>query len=410
MPVTGSVPVTGIVLVAAGSGTRLGAAMPKAFVELGGEPMLAHALRGLRGLPGRVALVIAVPAGDTERARVARSLAERELAVLGDRLVAVTTVAGGATRHASVQAALDAIPDEADIVLVHDAARALTPQAVVAEVAAAVRATATGVVPVLPVVDTIKRVGDGTAIVETVDRSTLRAVQTPQGFPTGVLRAAYRDATSDETDDAGVVAAAGFPVETVAGSERAFKITTPADLARAERMLHDVERAARDTEFRVGTGVDVHAFDATAPCWVAGLFFAGEPGLSGHSDGDAAAHALVDALLGAAGLGDIGSRFGVSDPRYAGAGGTVFLEATRDLLAQAGFRIRNASVQIVGQRPRLGARREEAAQVLGAAIGAPVSVSATTTDRLGFTGREEGVLAIATALVEGPGRSLPGRP
>lgn len=403
MPVTGPSPVTGIVLVAAGSGTRLGAGMPKAFVDLGGEPMLAHAVRGLRGLPGRIALVIAVPAGDADSASLAQGLAERELAGLGSRLLSVTTVPGGATRHESVQAALDAIPDRADIVLVHDAARALTPAGMVADVAAAVRATGTGIVPALPVVDTIKRVDSDDMVAATVDRSVLRAVQTPQGFPAEALRAAYRGATAAETDDAGVVAAAGFPVEVVAGSERAFKITTPADLVRAERMLDDAVRPALGPDIRVGTGVDVHAFDPDAPCRLAGLLFEGEPGLSGHSDGDAAAHALVDALLAAAGLGDIGSRFGVADPRYAGASGTVFLEATRTLLAEAGFRILNASVQIVGQRPRLGSRRDEASQVLGAAIGAPVSVTATTTDHLGFTGRDEGVLAIATALVERAG-------
>ena len=407
-------PCTGVIIVAAGSGTRLGAGMPKAFVEVAGEPMLAHALRGLLSLPGRVAISVAIPREDAARRAIAESLVARELAPLGERLVSATCVEGGAERTASVRAALDALPDECDVVLVHDAARALTPASMVAQVAGAVRATGHGIVPALPVVDTLKRVDASGRVLETTDRSVLRAVQTPQGFPAAELRAAY-DATADgATDDAGTFAAHGGTVDTMPGDARAFKITTIDDLAHAERLLAEARGArmgeAQDApapDVRVGVGTDVHAFDETSPCWLAGLFSPGERGLSGHSDGDAASHALVDALLGAAGLGDIGSKFGTDDPKFANASGETFLTATREMLEEAGFRILNASVQVICQRPRFGDRRIEAGEVLGRAIGAPVSVSATTTDRLGFTGREEGVAAIAVALV---GRSHGTRP
>ncbi len=374
--------------------------MPKAFVPLAGEPMLAHTLRGLRQLPGRLAVTISTPPRNSELAALTQQLAADALAPLGERLESLSVVDGGASRTESVALALAQLP-ECDVILVHDAARALTPASLVAEVAGAVRATGLGIIPVLPVVDTVKEVSGDGLVLSTPDRSTLRAVQTPQGFPAAALREAYRLADNESaTDDAGTFAQAGGEVQTIAGSPLAFKVTTPADLARAEQLLAHPETAGHSlAELRVGVGTDVHAFAADCECWLAGLHFRDEPGLSGHSDGDAAAHAIVDALLGAAGLGTIGTRFGTADPRYAGASGEVFLRATAELLAEAGWRPLNASVQVVCRRPRFGDRIFEAGRVLSEYIGAPVSVSATTSDGLGFTGRTEGVFAVAVAAI-----------
>ncbi len=218
-------------------------------------------------------------------------------------------------------------------------------------------------------------------------------VQTPQGFPRAALDAAYASATHEYTDDAALFSAAGHQVQTVEGDARAFKITTPWDLQRAERLLETAPST------RTGVGMDVHAYDPTQPLWLGGLYWPDEVGLAGHSDGDALCHAICDALLSAAGLGDIGGRFGTDDPRFAGAHGDVFITETVALVRGAGYAVGNVSVQLVAKHPRLGSRRTELEQHLTALVGAPVSVAATTTDGLGFTGRSEGLAVIATALV-----------
>lgn len=375
----------GVVVVAAGSGTRLGAAEPKAFVQLNGVSILERALGGVFQAAEAAQVVVVAPSSHLEAARqICRRAA-------GAASGAISVVVGAEHRQASVAAGLAALGDDVDIVLVHDAARALTPGDAFDRVVGAVRTTGNGVIPVLPVSDTIKRV-DGPIVLGTVDRSELVHVQTPQGFPRSQLVAAYADASIEYTDDAALFSAAGHQVETVEGDARAFKVTTPWDLQRAERLLGSAT-------VRTGVGMDVHAYDATQPLWLGGLFWPDEVGLAGHSDGDALCHAVCDALLSAAGLGDIGGRFGTDDPRFAGAHGDVFIAETVALVAAAGFAVGNVSVQVVAKHPRLGARRAEVQRHLTALVGAPVSVAATTTDGLGFTGRAEGVAVIATALV-----------
>lgn len=377
-----------VVVVAAGSGTRLGESLPKAFVRLDERTMLRHALTPVARLDGAQAVVVAPAGREADAAADARAVFG---VAVDDRVVVVT---GGASRQASVAAGVAAVARDVTIVLVHDAARALTPVAVFARVVEAMAGGAAGAVPVTPVVDTIKRVEHG-VIVGAVDRAELSAAQTPQGFRRDVLDVVYRDASAEFTDDAALVAAAGHPVAAVAGDPLAFKITTPADLDRARALA-----APRHALPRVGVGTDVHAFGGDGDLWLAGLEWPGEPALSGHSDGDAVAHAIVDALLAAAGLGDIGTHFGTDRPDYAGAHADVFLARTAELLSAAGWRVGNVSVQVQANRPRFAARRAEADAALSTALGgAPVSVSATTTDGLGFTGAGEGVAATAVALV-----------
>src|SRR5690606_12140787 len=257
--------------------------------------------------------------------------AETELrAAAGDRSDLGRVVTGGQTRQQSAAAGLAAVWGDVTTVLIHDAARALTPPAQIDAVADAVT-TGVGVIPALPVVDTLKRV-DGGDVVAAVDRSVLAAAQTPQGFPRALLESAYAAASDsgvEYTDDAALFAAAGRRVRHIAGSELAFKITTPGDLARARQLLDvKTQPAPGALATRVGIGTDVHAFGGEGNLWLAGLEWPGEQALSGHSDGDAVAHAIVDALLGAAGLGDIGEHFGTSHPEYAGAHADVFLART----------------------------------------------------------------------------------
>jgi 2-C-methyl-D-erythritol 4-phosphate cytidylyltransferase/2-C-methyl-D-erythritol 2,4-cyclodiphosphate synthase len=382
--------VVGIIVVAAGSGSRLGHPDPKAFVAVAGRPILAHALEGVFGSAEQAQVVVVSPADWIDQAR------QLAIQVAGAAHDSVTVVVGSDSRQGSVAAGLAALAPGIRIVLVHDAARSFTPSSQFDAVIAAVRQTGAGVIPGLAVADTIKRVDDGLAIA-TVDRSELVAVQTPQGFPRQQLAAAYADATADHTDDAALFAAAGHEVRVIEGDALAFKITTPWDLRRAESLLSVAQTPG---ESRTGLGIDVHAFDAANPLWLGGVFWPDEVGLAGHSDGDAISHAICDALLSAAGLGDLGSNFGTSDPRFADAHGEVFLSATVELVTAAGFAIGNVSVQVVANHPKIGIRRSEIEARLSIVVGAPVSVAATTSDGLGFTGRGEGISALATCLLQ----------
>lgn len=378
-----------LVVVAAGQGQRLGAGKPKAFVDLVGRPLLTHAIESIIALPDLAQLIIAVPESHLVEA------AEIGAELIADLPISFEVVLGGETRQASIANALAELAAESEIVLVHDAARALAPTSLFAKVADSVRKNKISSLPVMRVVDTIKRI-DGDTILETVDREVLRSAQTPQGFLASDLVAAYAAAQADYTDDAALMQAAGHRILAVDGDERAFKITTPADLAAAELRF-----AGKPSGFRTGIGTDVHRFteDSSKPLYLGTIVWPGERGLDGHSDGDAVSHAIVDAILSAAGLGDIGSNFGVDRPEFSGANGKVFIEGALELITAAGFKVENVAVQIIGNRPKVAPNRAAVEAALEAILGAPVSLGATTTDGLGFLGNTEGVAAVATALL-----------
>jgi 2-C-methyl-D-erythritol 4-phosphate cytidylyltransferase/2-C-methyl-D-erythritol 2,4-cyclodiphosphate synthase len=365
------------IVAAAGSGERFGASIPKALIQLGDRTLLEHAISSLSAVADQI--VVTAPAGFEDQIR----------ALVGSD---VTVVIGGATRSDSVRAGL-AVIQGADFVLVHDAARALATRELAASVVAALRGGDVAVVPALPVVDTLQNVDAKGYITGPVDRTPLRRIQTPQGFSYTVLKSIHESA-SDATDDSTLASLAGHKVRVVEGEERALKITTPSDLATALTFLGDA------TTFSSGVGVDAHAFGAGRELWLAGLHWPDEVGVEGHSDGDVAAHAICDALFAATGLGDLGSNFGTSRPEYAGASGATLLKETFVLISNAGYLISHVSVQIIGNRPRIGARRAEAISTLSQALGgAEVALLATTTDGMGLTGEGKGIAAIASALV-----------
>lgn len=364
----------GLVIVAAGPGSRLGRGIPKAFVEVDGVSLLERSLDVVHELAPH-ALVVAAPSSHLDVARQ----------TIADAGLSGEVVAGGATRTDSVRLATAALP-VVDVILVHDVARAWTPIDVFRRVVDEVVETGDAVIPVLPVVDTIV-LADDQVVTDNTDRARLYRVQTPQGFPGHAFAATIAAATDDYTDDASLWRTTGGTVRTVNGDESSHKITVEADIT------------SRTGASRVGLGTDTHAFGDTEPLWLGCVEWPGETALSGHSDGDAVAHAICDALLSGAGLGDIGTVFGTDDPRYSGARGDVFIRGALDTLAAAGVVPRSVSVQIVGNRPKIGPRRVELERVLTDIVGAPVSVSATTTDGLGFTGEGRGITAIAIAHV-----------
>ena len=371
-----------VIIPAGGSGERLGAKIPKALVQLAGKTLIEHAVANMAPIANQI--IVAAPAGFEEQFKD----------LLGSE---VTVVTGGLTRTLSVKKALALVEKENEYILVHDAARSLASTDLAMRVIDSLRAGEKAVIPGMPVSDTIKRVDGDNYVTKTPTRSKLRSIQTPQGFTRKLLIKAHTSA-DDATDDAGLVEDRGVDVKVILGEERAMKITTMNDLAIAHNWLIP----GADNQIRVGIGTDAHAFsqDSSRALWLAGLYWPEEIGVDGHSDGDVAAHAICDALLSAASLGDLGSNFGTSDPKYAGASGSQLLNETLSRVSAAGYSINNVSVQIVGNRPKIGPRRAEAIASLSKALGGvSVSVSATTTDGLGFTGAGLGLSAIATALL-----------
>jgi 2-C-methyl-D-erythritol 4-phosphate cytidylyltransferase / 2-C-methyl-D-erythritol 2,4-cyclodiphosphate synthase len=381
-------PHTVALVAAAGRGSRFGGDRPKQYAALAGMPVLRRTLAALRGVPEIDAMRCIVHPDDGD--------AYRE-AVAGLDLLA--PVPGGASRQESVRFGLESLADAPPaIVLIHDAARPFVDRPLVLRLLRAL-SSADGAIPGRPVTDTLTRVADGRTA-GSIDRAGLVRAQTPQAFRYDAILAAHRAASGRaHTDDAGVAEAAGLSVAVVPGSEDNIKLTTPEDMERAAALL------ARDRETRIGTGFDVHALGPGDHVVICGVRIPHEGGLVGHSDADVGLHALTDALLGAVACGDIGSHFPPSDPRWRGADSALFLAEAARLVRAAGGSIVNVDVTLICERPKIGPLREamraRIADIL-AIDTSRVSVKATTTERLGFAGREEGIAAQAAASVAMP--------
>ncbi|MBC7739513.1 MAG: bifunctional 2-C-methyl-D-erythritol 4-phosphate cytidylyltransferase/2-C-methyl-D-erythritol 2,4-cyclodiphosphate synthase [Candidatus Saccharibacteria bacterium] len=369
------------IIVAAGRGLRAGGAVPKQWQMLAGRPVVAHSLEVFAGM---TAVLVGHP-DDRDRAEG----------------LDVEWIEGGAARSQSVRNALTALAGRGVTrVLIHDGARPLVPSAVIARVLAALD-TAVGAAPALAVTDALW-VGDQGRVSGTRDRSGLFRAQTPQGFHYDALVAAYASFEGEASDDVAVARAAGIDIAIVAGDEDNLKLTYASDFPRAEAVLRHRGLKGRDMDIRTGNGFDVHAFCAGDHVWLCGVRVPHGKALLGHSDADVGMHALTDAIYGALAEGDIGHHFPPSDPQWKGAESHVFLSHAVALMAARGFRLTHADVTLICEQPKIGphavAMRTALAQILGVEVGR-VSVKATTSERLGFTGREEGIAALATATL-----------
>lgn len=376
---------TAAIIVAAGRGTRAGGDSPKQWQDLGGQPVVSHTIAAFRAAGiGNILLVI--HPDDRPRAE----------GLPPETLAGVSFVEGGATRDASVRNALEALaPAPPATVLIHDGARPLVSAEVIARVLDALATTA-GAAPALAVTDALWR-GEAGLVSGTQDRSGLWRAQTPQGFRFPEILAAHRAHRAPAADDVAVARAAGLDVSIVEGDESNLKLTFAPDFARAEAILKD-----RAMTIRIGNGYDVHAFTTGDHVWLCGVKIPHDKALLGHSDADVGMHALTDAIYGALAQGDIGRHFPPSDPQWKGAESQIFLRHAITLAASMGWTLGNCDVTLVCERPKIGPHaigmQAKLAEIMGVAADR-VSVKATTSERLGFTGREEGIAALATALM-----------
>lgn len=376
------------IVLAGGSGSRMGADRNKVLLTLRGEPVIARAVKAFSGLVDGVILV--------SRPEDIPCMQD----VMKATQLPVAIVSGGDTRQASVWNGLCALPDDCTHVLIHDGARCLVDEATIRRCMDSVEKYGTGVAAI-PAIDTIKQVNQEDIVTATPDRSTLRAVQTPQGFTVELIRRAHEAANADGflgTDDASLVEHLGGPVHLTLGDRRNIKLTTPEDMIMAEAFLGHSFPA-----LRVGQGYDVHRLVPDRELILCGVQVPHNLGLLGHSDADVALHALMDAMLGAMALGDIGKHFPDTDEQYRGISSMKLLEHVVSLLHEHNARVTNCDVTIVAQKPKLlpciPQMRENVANALHLPIDR-VNIKATTTEKLSFEGREEGISAHAICMVE----------
>ena len=367
-------------IVAAGRGTRAGGELPKQWQLLKGKPVLFHSVSALAAQSDVVAVVL--------------NPKDRDL-WQNSGIHADIIVDGGATRDASVRAGLEALIDAApDMVLIHDAARPLTPETVITDVISALESNK-GAAPALPVTDALW-VGDQGFVSGTKDRTNLLRAQTPQGFHFDTILAAHRARTAPAADDVEVARDFGIDVAIVRGHESNLKITTPEDFARAEQLMETT------MDVRLGNGFDVHRFGKGDHVWLCGVKVPHDRSLQGHSDADVGMHAITDAIYGALGMGDIGVHFPPSDPQWKGAESKIFLKHAADLARDHSFSISNVDCTLICEFPKIGPHQAAMKAALADIMNleaSRISVKATTSEKLGFTGRGEGIASIATATL-----------
>ena len=385
-----------LILLAGGKGVRMGAGINKVLLPLAGRSVIRRSAEAFRGLADRMVVVCHAP--DEEQIREEIRLADPGIPVL--------FVPGGSTRQESVRSGLNAAcAEEEDILLVHDGARCLLSPELIRRVISSVTEYGSGI-PGLRVSSTYKICDPDGRVLDTPDRGSLVEIQTPQGFRAGLLAEAFRTAEKDRfeaTDDAGLLEHAELPVYVVEGDRRNLKLTTPEDIRLAESLLKR-ER----TDMRIGMGYDVHRWAEDRKLILCGVEIPWEKGLLGHSDADVALHALMDALLGACALGDIGKHFPDTDPSLEGISSMLLLERTKEIIRKSGWLPGNVDITIVAQKPKLAPYIQLMKEKIAEALEmdpAWVSVKATTTEKLGFEGREEGVSAYAVCTVRAAGES-----
>ncbi|CAN7360731.1 bifunctional 2-C-methyl-D-erythritol 4-phosphate cytidylyltransferase/2-C-methyl-D-erythritol 2,4-cyclodiphosphate synthase [Aminobacter sp. LjRoot7] len=388
-----------VVVVAAGRGERAGQADgPKQYRRIGGKAVIWHTLKAFLDHPRVGPIAVAIHADD----------GELFAAAAGELAARVTTVVGGATRQDSTRFALIALQEAApQAVLIHDGVRPFIGPEVIDRAIAGIDASH-GSLPSLPVSDTLKKEAFDRTVAETVPRAGLHSAQTPQGFPFEPIFSAHQRAfeagRSDFTDDSAIAEWAGIPVRLVLGSPDNVKLTWAKDIAMADQRLSG--NAPSFPDVRTGNGYDVHSFEDGDHVWLCGVKISHSKKLNGHSDADVGLHALTDALLATCGAGDIGTHFPPSDPQWKGAASRQFVEHAASIVRSRGGRIANADVTLICEAPKVGPHREAMTAELADMLRiAPerISIKATTNEKLGFIGREEGIAAIATASVVYPG-------
>ena len=392
-------PKVAVVIVAAGRGERAGQVDgPKQYRRIGGRPIIARTLDAFLSHPAIGPIVVAIHPDDGDLFEAAVDADSNKVIV----------VHGGATRQDSVRLGLAALRGhDPQKVLIHDVARPFVDAALIGRVIAGI-GERRAALPAVPVAETLKRAGAGEIVSETVSREGLYLAQTPQGFPYWPINAAhekaYRAGKTGFTDDAAIAEWTEMPVQIVAGSPDNVKLTWASDISMADQRLSAAAQAFPDV--RTGNGYDVHAFEPGDHVVLCGVSIPHMKKLSGHSDADVALHALTDALLATCGAGDIGTHFPPSDPQWRGAASRIFVEHAARLVRERGGRIANADITVIAEAPRVGPHRRAMVAALAEMLAiAPerISVKATTNERLGFVGREEGIAAIATASVVYPG-------